>query len=200
MSEPIRLPPLPGSLRWEAAPVSWGLEAGSLQVTAGPRSDLFISPQGDTPTLNAARLVTPLPGDFQLSARVTVGFVATFDAGALLVWRDELTWAKLCFEYSPQRQPMVVSVVTRGLSDDANGYSVEGFHQWLRVSRLGDAFAFHASRDGQKWDLIRHFALDAGEAPLVGFVAQAPTGDGCHVQFDDLGYAPRRLRELRNGE
>lgn len=200
MNEPLHLPPLPSSLRWEGPSPSWALEADGLHITAGPRSDLFISPQGDAPTLNAARFLAPMAGDFQLSARVTVGFVATFDAGALLVWRDEATWAKLCFEYSPQRQPMVVSVVTRGRSDDANGYSVDGSRQWLRVSRLGDAFAFHASHDGQKWDLIRHFALEVGEAPLVGFVAQAPTGDGCHVQFDDIRFEPRRLRELRNGE
>lgn len=87
---------------------------------------------------------------------------------------------------------MVVSVVTRGLSDDANGYSVDGNRVWLRISRMGGAMAFHASRDGQWWDLIRHFALDAGEAPLVGFVAQAPTGEGCEVRLDGIRFRGQR--------
>ena len=199
MTEAIYLPPIPGSLAWHVPPVSWSLVDGTLRAAAVPRSDLFVSPQGDPPTLNAARLLAPLTGDFQLSARVTVGFASTFDAGALLVWRADHTWAKLCFEYSPQRQPMVVSVVTRGLSDDANGFVVDGGHVWLRVARMGGALAFHASRDGTWWDLIRHFALDAGEAPLVGFVAQAPTGDGCDVRFDDVRLSATRLRDLRSG-
>jgi hypothetical protein len=37
--------------------------------------------------------------DFQLSARVTAGFTATFDAGVLLLWLDERRWGKLCFEW-----------------------------------------------------------------------------------------------------
>jgi uncharacterized protein len=200
MTDTIHLPPLPVPLRWEAPPASCRLEGNTLHAVANPRSDLFISPQGDPPALNAARLLGPVAGDFLFSARVTVGFVETFDAAALLVWRDERTWAKLCFEYSPQRQPMVVSVVTRGLSDDANGYSVDGTSVWLRVARLGPALAFHASRDGRIWDLVRHFALDAGESPLLGFVAQAPVGDGCEVRFDDVRFEPRRLPDLRSGE
>lgn len=199
MTEAIHLPPIPGPLAWHVPPVSWRLADAGLRAVAAPRSDLFVSPQGDPPTLNAARLLAPLAGDFQLSARVTVGFAGTFDAGALLVWRDERTWAKLCFEYSPQRQPMVVSVVTRDRSDDANGFVVDGTSVWLRVARMGGALAFHASRDGAWWDLIRHFALAAGDAPLVGFVAQAPTGDGCDVQFDDVRFSATRLSELRSG-
>ncbi|HWQ15037.1 MAG TPA: DUF1349 domain-containing protein [Roseiflexaceae bacterium] len=200
MSDPIRLPPFPVPLRWEIPPVAWGLEGEELRASAGPRTDLFVSPQGDPPVLNAPRLLGPVAGDFQLSARVTVAFAGTFDAGALLLWRDERTWAKLCFEYSPQRRPMVVSVVTRGLSDDANGVTVGGDAVWLRVSRMGGALAFHASADGRWWDLIRHFALDAGPSPLVGFVAQAPVGEGCAVRFADIRFAAERLRELRSGE
>ncbi|WP_208867453.1 DUF1349 domain-containing protein [Streptomyces himastatinicus] len=37
----------------------------------------------------------PPAGDFQLSARVSVGFSSTFDAGVLLLWIDERHWAKL---------------------------------------------------------------------------------------------------------
>ena len=62
--------------------------------------------------------------------------------------RATSSWAKLCFEYSPQREPMVVSVVTRGLSDDCNSFVVDGATVWLRIARVGSAFAFHASTDG----------------------------------------------------
>jgi regulation of enolase protein 1 (concanavalin A-like superfamily) len=93
---------------------------------------------------------------------------------------------------------MVVSVVTRGVSDDCNSWPVDGDSIWLRVARLGRAFAFHASHDGMTWQLVRHFALDA-EEPAVGFLAQSPTGQGCAASFASIHYLPQRLADLRSG-
>jgi regulation of enolase protein 1 (concanavalin A-like superfamily) len=94
-------------------------------------------------------------------------------------------------------------VVTRELSDDCNSFAVDGGQVWLRVSRLGPAFAFHASTDGRGWRLVRYFALEpAGEAQVaeVGFLAQSPTGPGCTASFDQIAFVPERLADLRGGE
>jgi regulation of enolase protein 1 (concanavalin A-like superfamily) len=178
----------------------WALDDGSrLLATSGPRTDLFVDPETGRPTLNAARLLTAAPaGDFQLSARVTVAFESTFDAGVLLLWAGEDTWAKLCFEFSPQGQAMVVSVVTRGRSDDANGFVVDGDSTWLRISRVRGAYAFHASTDGQWWHLIRHFSLDLPDA-LIGFEVQSPVGEGCRATFADVVLREQILGDLRDG-
>jgi uncharacterized protein len=173
-----------------------------LHMTAEPRTDLFVDPGGSAPTRNAIReMCTPPDGPFQLSARLRVDFAGTFDAGALLVWVDESTWGKLCFERSPQGDTMAVSVVTRGLSDDANSFTVPtGDPLWLRVSRLGPNWAFHASVDGAHWQFVRHFALGEGAAPVqVGFLAQSPMGEGCGVAFDHITFTPERLADLRSG-
>jgi regulation of enolase protein 1 (concanavalin A-like superfamily) len=142
-------------------------------------------------------LLGSVDGDYQLRARVTVAFASAFDAGVLMLHVDNRTWAKLCFEWSPDGEPMVVSVVTDGVSDDANAFVVDGDDVWLRVSRLGRAIAFHASRDGAKWTLIRHFAL-RGE-PRLGFEAQSPTGGGCTARFEQIQLSPTRLADLRDG-
>lgn len=151
--------------------------------------------------MNAPGLVGRAPdGDFLFSARVAVEFGASFDAGVLVLWRDERTWAKLCFEFSPEGRPMVVSVVTRGVSDDANAFVVDGPEVWLRIARIGDEFAFHASTDGRRWELVRHFALDGPGDLHVGFEAQSPTGEGCEVTFTDIRFDRRRLDDLRGGD
>jgi uncharacterized protein len=170
-----------------------------VSTTALPKSDIFIDPAGLAPaTHNAATLLgDPPAGDFQFSARVEVDFNSDFDAGVLLLWIDETHWGKLCFEYSPDGQPMVVSVICREVADDSNAFVVEGDSVWLRVSRVGDAFAYHASTDGQKWRMIRYFSLPG--AVRVGFEAQAPTGPGCEVRFDEIRYQQERLADLRNG-
>jgi regulation of enolase protein 1 (concanavalin A-like superfamily) len=175
-------------------------------ATAEPRTDIFIDPGGATTLdaesmLNAATLLgAPPAGDFRLSARATVGFGATYDAGVLLLWIDERHWGKLCFEFSPAREPMIVSVVTRGVSDDANAFVVPGPSVWLRLSRIDQAYAYHASTDGKQWRMIRYFCVTESPASVkVGFEVQSPTGDGCTVTFDDIRFAAERLGDLRDG-
>jgi hypothetical protein len=185
--------------------------AGAVTVAAQPHSDIFIDPGSGgadagaalnaESLLNAATLLGDAPaGDFQLSARVTVDFASTFDAGVLLLWLDERRWAKLCFEFSPAGEPMVVSVVCRGVSDDANAFTVPGRSVWLRVSRIDRAYAYHASVDGSTWQMIRVFILDEETSDdKVGFEGQSPTGDGCAVTFDQIRFRSERLADLRDG-
>lgn len=174
------------------------LDGDALRLEAGARTDLFVSPAGAAPALNAPRQLAEAHGDFMLSARVDVSFASTFDAGVLLVWIDESNWGKLCLELSPHDGPMVVSVVTRGVSDDCNSWTVAG-PTWLRVARLGDEYAFHASSDGTTWSLVRHFALASSGDALVGFLAQSPTGEGCTATFESVSFSSERLGDLRSG-
>jgi regulation of enolase protein 1 (concanavalin A-like superfamily) len=174
--------------------------ATALTGDAGPRTDLFINPATGTATLNAPRLLTPAPpGDFRFSAEVMAFHDATFDAGTLLVWGGEDTWAKLAFEYSPQEQGMVVSVITRGESDDANGYTIDGLSVWLRISRIGRAYACHASADGNAWDFVRHFRLPGVNEVAIGFGVQSPTGEGCRARFTGINIDEGTLSDLRDG-
>jgi regulation of enolase protein 1 (concanavalin A-like superfamily) len=190
---------LPFALRPLGDAAQWRRGDGTLTVTAGPQTDWFVDPGGRPARTNAPALVGPVEGDFLFSARVAVDFRSAFDAGVLALWRDERTWAKLCFESSPEAQPMIVSVVTRRVSDDANAFTVDRREAWLRIARIGDEFAFHASTDGGRWELVRHFALDGPGRLHVGFEAQSPTGDGCEVTFADIRFEPRRLEDIRSG-
>lgn len=196
----IILPALPYPLE-PHGDAAWQVhDDGRLSATAGPRTDIFTDPASGTPTLNAARLLGELPaGDFQLRCRVTVGFGADFDAGVLLLWIDDAHWAKLCFEYSPSGRPTIVTVVNRTVSDDANAFAVDSRTAWLRVSRIGGVYAFHASPDGEVWQLVRLFALDAPGTPRLGFEVQSPTGPGCDVEFAEVRFDPTTLADPRDG-
>jgi regulation of enolase protein 1 (concanavalin A-like superfamily) len=204
---PVLLPSVPFELHWGPAPDHWepvvsdtGGEVGLL-VEAGPLTDLFVSPDGDAPTLNAPRLIGVPDAAFQLSALVDVEAGSTFDAGVLALWANDRSWAKLCLELSPAGQLMVVSVVTRGVSDDANSTEVAGSSTWLRVSHSEQgSYAFHAATDGVHWNLIRHFDLAAPDEVRVGFLAQSPTGEGCRVRFSQLRYLSEGIDDIRSGD
>jgi|SRR5580692_11624829 regulation of enolase protein 1 (concanavalin A-like superfamily) len=187
-------------------PCEYQLTDGSLILRSAARTDLFLDPAGDGKEPPGAGWLTGIPpeGDFMLSARVTVDFASTFDAGVLLVHADDQHWAKLCFEYSPQHKPTAVTVVTRETSDDCNSFEVEGNELGLRITRTGRAWALHASEDGHWWRLLRYFALaDHGRAAdtevRIGFLAQSPTGSGCTATFTRIAWHPAAPADLRDG-
>jgi len=203
MSDTWNVPGLPFTLS-PSSEAAWTIAEAAATVTASAaaRSDMFIDPGADAePVLNAVTLLgVPPDGDFQFSARVAVEFASTYDAGVLLLRIDDRHWGKLCFELSPDGEPMIVSVVTRGVSDDANAFVVDGRTVWLRVSRIDHALAYHASLDGKTWRLVRVFTIDgATTSAAIGFEAQSPTGDGCVVTFDDIRFTRARLSDLRDG-
>jgi regulation of enolase protein 1 (concanavalin A-like superfamily) len=197
----VQLPAFPTPLRWLNEPASWTADEIGLTLTAAPQTDRFIDPETGSVTDTAPALLGDVSavGDYQLSARVNVDFSGDYDAAVLLLWAGPASYAKFCFEYSPQRQPMAVSVVTRGGSDDANGFAVDGKSLWMRIAKLGSAFAFHASTDGAWWHFVRYFDLGADREPELGFQVQAPVGDGCTACFTDITFVPERLQNLRDG-
>lgn len=199
----LNLASIPGEIHWKNDPVTWQVtSANSLSITAGAKTDWFIDPAANNaPSTNApVALFTPDSENFLLSAKVTVNFGAMFDAGVLFLYERDDLWAKLCFEYSPQNQPMVVSVVTRGFSDDCNSTIIDGNTVYLRVARIANAFALHYSLDGAYWNLVRYFTLGSVDNLRVGLLAQSPTGESCTVTFADINYQAATLKDLRGGE
>lgn len=199
----LSLSPIPGDLQWKNDPVDWKVGPdNSLSITAGAKTDWFVEPSGSNwVSSNApAALFMPPVENFLVSARVTVNFASIFDAGVLLLYEREDLWTKLCFEYSPQHKPMIVSVVTRGLSDDCNSTVIDGNAVYLRVARIDTVFALHYSLDGKYWNMVRYFTLGQVEYLRVGFLAQSPTGEGCNVVFSEITYRPEILKDVRNGE
>jgi uncharacterized protein len=197
----LYVPGLPFPLEPSGTPVCEAAVAdGTLALTSGPKSDMFIDPMGDEGARPDAGRLTGLPGDqdFTFAARLTVKFGEVFDAGVLLVYLSDRRWAKLCYEFSPQRRPTAVTVVTHGISDDSNSFATAGGPLWLRVTRSGRAWAFHASEDGAYWQLLRYFSLGETSGARVGFLAQSPLGHGCTAIFDSISFrvgAPANLRD-----
>ena len=173
---------------------------GILRITAAAGVDWTNDAFGGAQQHAAKLLGFVASGDFSLSANaVVVGERSTFDAAVLAVWGDRDHWAKLCFEYSPQGEAMVVSVVTNEFSDDCNSTLVAEGAVHLRVTRYRAGWAFHSSVDGHSWDFVRIFRL-AHDGPVsVGFLSQAPFGESCIAEFRNISYSAATPADFRDG-
>ena len=168
-------------------------------IIADPGTDAFHSPDGSPGKDHLVGLRLPVFGtQWAVSACVAPEFAASFDAGALMLRTEGASWAKLAYERAPDGRTMAVSVVTRGLSDDANGPIVSEPKLFLRACSMGKAYAFHVSTDGRHWDLIRFFALPE-QITLVDLIAQSPVGGGCRVVFSNFQVSDRVPSDIRDG-
>jgi len=142
---------------------------------------------------NSPRLVFQPADDFVLSTRATVDFRTQWDAGVLVLYVNDDTWAKLCFEMTGEKHPAIVSVVTRGLSDDNNSIAITGKQVYLKIAKAGQAIFFYASEEGQNWKIIRTFSFGPDAKVRAGFSSQSPVGEGCTTVFDQITYLAKRV-------
>jgi hypothetical protein len=186
---------------WIGSPVE--PEIGETAVTFGAKgkTDYFRDPASETVIGNAPfywREATPA---FTLTVRVRPEFGSTYDAGAIFYYADEEHWTKLAYEYTDMAYPAIVSVVTRGRSDDCNGEGWPSGAAWLRVSRRNALLGLYYGEDGTHWKMHR-LLNTPGEAHaqgLVGLLAQCPTGEGCRVRFDRIGWSTEAVSDFRKG-
>lgn len=202
----VTVPHLPFVLRSEGPPspvLPQPVEQGVV-LTAGPGADMFLDPAG-TGTGSAAeaeRFVAEVRGDFLFSAFVSPVFTTDFDSGVLLGYLDPLNWFKICAELDTAGITRVVSVVTRdGASDDCDSSPMDGAGVFLRIARLGAAFALHSSTDGERWSMVRYFSMGsaAPDTIKVGLLAQSPSGAGTKAEFSRLSFSTRTLAAVRDG-
>jgi regulation of enolase protein 1 (concanavalin A-like superfamily) len=113
-------------------------KANVLTISAEAKTDWFVDPFDGTVARNAPILLFTPDSDYVFGARVTLKFITKWDAGALMLWGDDHHWAKLSFELSPGKKSTLVTVVTRGLSDDCNSSEVQGDSVYLRLAKSGN--------------------------------------------------------------
>lgn len=170
---------------------------GELQIRSAGHTNLFNPPSGSTPVDSAPMALFTPDADFVLVAKATAELKAVYDVAALVLYEDGQTWAKLCYEMSPEKRATVVSVVNRGVSDDTNSFAVEEGFVHLAIARKGSEFSFHASKDGKTWTLIRHFQLVTKGNLRAGFAVHGSVGDGIAGSFTEIRYMSRAPAKMR---
>jgi len=136
--EPVRVKGIPVALEWRNSPTSFDGEADSLTPVAGRSTNWVTSPIDGSASASSPLLLFEPADEFVVSARVAIDAPGRWDAGFLMVYGDDGTWAKLALEVSAYQEPTVVTVVTRGVSDDCNS-TVAGNAVYLQVARVGGA-------------------------------------------------------------
>jgi regulation of enolase protein 1 (concanavalin A-like superfamily) len=182
------------------APDTFEITGNILTLIVGEKQDFFINPVDSSITNNAPFLYRKVSGDFVATALVKPGFSSVWDAAALMVYQDSTHWIKLAFEDSDATGKSIVSVVTDGISDDANGpilHQVDSV--WLRIIRKNNVYALHWSIDGNDFRMVRIAALPDFDLVMIGLEAQCPAGQSTTHEFHYFSIEQKTVKDLRKG-
>lgn len=195
------VPGIPSPARWRNAAASSSVsEDGNLSIVGGKSTNWFVNPADGHTEANSPVLLFKAADEFTLRAKVTVDFHTKWDAGCLVVFAGEATWGKFCFEMTQWMEPTVISVVTRGRSDDNNSIPISGGSVYLEIAKSGEGITFYASKDGRSWRLTRAFDLGKTGPLELGFSSQSPVGEGCRRVFSEIRYTPKAPADFWKGE
>jgi regulation of enolase protein 1 (concanavalin A-like superfamily) len=187
-------------MKWDNRPQSYAVDNSTIVITAGEKTDMFRDPNVTYNTDNAPKLLFEADKDFVFTAAVEHAFVSKWDGGALVLKQDSLNWVKCCFEKDYTGARRLVTVVTKGISDDCNSVEISSNKVYFKVAKADNVITLYYSLTGSKWFLIRHFTFDTTGTLKAGFLAQSPTGKECKVKFSDIHYEKKKIKDPYLGE
>ncbi|MBT8321593.1 MAG: DUF1349 domain-containing protein [Eudoraea sp.] len=190
-----------GDFTWMNVPDMYLFSPEGLSIETSQGTDFFNNPENGEKVATAPYLYQELAGDFVAIAKVKPNFQATWNACSLLAYIDENNWIKFAFENSDATGPSIVSVVTRGVSDDANGVVLASYSQvWLKFIRKGNLYAMHWSTDGINYKMSRLSAMPDHKKVRIGMEAQCPSEGPAIHSFLSFSLERNSIEDLRKGE
>jgi len=187
-------------LKWENKPNKYQFNKSSITIYSGEKTDMFRDPNVSYNTDNAPKLLFKADTNFIFSAAIEHAFKSKWDGGALVIKSDSLNWIKTCFEKDYTGARRIVTVVTKGISDDCNSVELHSNKVYFKIAKADNVITIYYSENGLKWFLIRHFTFDAIGDLKIGFLAQSPTGKDCKVIFSKINYKKKKIKDPYLGE
>lgn len=184
--------------QWMNEPDDYSNNNTILIINAKPETDFFNDPNTRTVTASAPFLFKEYTGDFVATALLKPDFKDMWNALSIMVHIDERNWIKFAFENSDATGKSIVSVVTRDVSDDANGVILNDEDMiWLKIARLKNNYALHWSLDGENYKMARLSAMPHSDEVKVGVEAQCPVGEGAKHEVVYFYVEEKSIDDLR---
>jgi regulation of enolase protein 1 (concanavalin A-like superfamily) len=197
---PIRIPGIPKEAQWVNPPSAFHISGHGLEIVASPQTNKYIAADMSMVSDNANRLVFDADPNFILSTQIDHPFAKMWDAGCLILEGDTENWIKFCFEGDYTGAKRIVSVVTRGTSDDSNSIALDKNAAYLEMAKIGDVVFLYSSATGRDWFMVRVLKFQFDGNLRLGFLAQTPEGDSNRVHFGHIKYSPTVMKDYWKGE
>ncbi|MEZ4959292.1 MAG: DUF1349 domain-containing protein [Saprospiraceae bacterium] len=176
---------------------------GDIHLSAGAETDYFIEP-GSPPyeKANAPLLLRTVDNTrpFTFTVKTTPVHTVKYDAGMAFLYVSDKEWLKFAFEADERMNKRIVTVKTKGFSDDNNHDVVNSPSVFLKISSDTKVVGFYYSTNGRQWQLVRVFKNEYPAKLKIGVGSQSPAGQGNQSIFEDMSFSEKSVKDFRMGE
>lgn len=123
-----------------------------------------------------------------------------YNAGVLYIYVNDSLYHKFCFEQDERGRHRVVTVRTRGTSDDNNHDIVAQPFVYMKISSDTKTVASYYSLDNKNWQMVRLYQNDYPKQIGVGISAQCPVDKGTVSYFEEFKLESSSVKDFRLGE
>ena len=188
-------------LKWLNKPDTYSFGDNGLSITVGSETDYFNDPSTGKINANAPFLYRDISGDFVATALLKPDFSDMWNAMSIMMHINDRNWIKFAFEKSDATGKSIVTVVTREVSDDANGVILEDVNMlWLKLARKNDIYSMHWSIDDKDYKMARLSAMPHSDTVKIGIEAQCPVGKSATHELRFFSVEELTINDLRNIE
>ncbi len=175
-----------------------------LEFRCGEKRDFFCDPNGGILSNRTAPLLLTKVDNaksFTFISKVSPQFTEkdTYNAGDLFVFVNDTVWQKFAFEQDERGRRRIVTVRTRGTSDDNNHDEITDTSVYLKISSDTRTIASYYSTDKERWQLARLYKNDYPRELWVGICNQCPQGKGSVSLFEDISLEQNSVSDFRLG-
>lgn len=178
-------------------------DSSKLKFSVGEKKDFFNDPNGKLSNNTAPLLLSIVDNTkpFTLSAKVTPEFTPTglYNAAVLYIYVNDRLYQKFCFEQDERGKHRIVTVRTKGTSDDNNHDVVEQPFVYMKISSDTKTIASYYSLNNKNWQLVRLYRNDYPKKIGVGLSAQCPVEKGSVSYFEDIKLESSSVKDFRLG-
>lgn len=178
-------------------------DSGKIAFRVGEKKDYFNDPDGKLSNNTAPLLLSQVDNTrpFTLNVKVTPIFTpgGIYNAGVLYIYVNDSLYQKLCFEQDERGKHRVVSVRTKGTSDDNNHDIVEQGFVYMKISSDTKTVASYYSLDNKNWQMVRLYKNDYPKTIWMGISTQCPQDTGTLSYFEDIRLEQSSVSDFRMG-
>lgn len=175
-----------------------------IRFSVGEKKDFFNDPDGKLSNNSAPVLMTVVDNTkpFTITAKVTPTFNETglYNAGVLYIYVSDSLYHKFCFEQDERGHHRVVTVRTRGTSDDNNHDIVTQPYVYMKLTSDTKTVASYYSLDNINWQMVRLYRNEYPQQIGVGISAQCPVDKGTVSYFEELHIESSSVKDVRLGQ
>lgn len=174
-----------------------------MKFSAGEKQDFFNDPNGKLSNNTAPILLTEIDNTkpFTFTSKVTPEFTKSgmYSAGVLYIFVNDSLYQKLCFEQDERGKHRVVTVRTRGTSDDNNHDVVEQASVYMKISSDTKTVASYYSLDNKNWHMVRLYKNEYPQKIRLGLSTQSPVDKKAVAYFEDVKLETTNVKDFRLG-